>query len=104
MKNDFAFGKFCPAKGWKKEYLRCHMESRDHLKFASQTSAIVKTASSVFKAPKLLASERETMGLLFNVHFLTTYGLSLNKGAPLYALVDFHLSFHEEDQIQIDPD
>jgi len=29
---------------------------------------------------------------------LTTNGLSLYKEAPLHALVDFHLSFQEEDQ------
>ena len=42
------------------------------------------------------------MGLLFNVHFLTTNGLSMNKGAPLHALFDFHLSFHK-DQYQQTP-
>ena len=42
------------------------------------------------------------MGLLFNVHFLTTNGLSMNKGAPLHALFDFQLSFHK-DQYQQTP-
>ena len=102
MKNDFAIGKLRPAKGWKKEYLRRHAESRDHSRFAVQAIAIAKTAGSVFKMPKLLSSERETMGLLFNVHFLTTNGLSMNKGAPLHALFDFHLSFHK-DQYQQTP-
>ena len=102
MKNDFAIGKLRPAKGWKKEYLRRHAESSDHSRFAVQAIAIAKTAGSVFKTPKLLSSERETMGLLFNVHFLTTNGLSMNKGAPLHALFDFHLSFHK-DQYQQTP-
>ena len=99
---DVAIGKLRPAKGWKKEYLRRHAESSNHSRFAVQAIAIVKTASFVFKAPKLLASERETMGLLFNMHFLTSNGLSMNKGAPLHALFDFHLSFHE-DQYQQTP-
>ena len=51
-----------------------------------------KTAGSVFKTSKLLSSERETMGLLFNVHFLATNGLSMNKGAPLHALFDFYFT------------
>ena len=93
MKNDFAIDKLHPAKGWKKEYLRCHAESSDHWRFAVQATAIAKTASSMFKEPKLLASERETMGLLFNVHFLTTNGLLMNKGAPLHALLDFIFCF-----------
>ena len=59
MKNDFAIGKLRPAKGWKKEYLRCHAESNDHSRFAAQATAIAKTASFMFKAPKLLALERD---------------------------------------------
>ena len=55
MKNDFAIGKLRPAKGWKKEYLRCHAESSDHSRFAVQAIAIAKTAGSVFKTPKLLS-------------------------------------------------
>ena len=94
---------YVPLNGWKKEYLRRHAESNDHSRFAAQATAIAKTASSMFKAPKLLASERETMGLLFNVHFLTTNGLSMNKGAPLHALLNFHFSFHE-DQTPIEVD
>ena len=100
MKNGFTVGKLRPAKGWKKEYLRCHAETSDHSRFAVQALAIAKTASSVFKMPKLLSSERETMGLLFTVHFLTTNGLSMNKGSPLHALIYFHLSFHEDQHQQ----
>ena len=107
MKNDFAIGKLRPAKGWKKECLRRHAKTSDHSRFAVQALAIAKTASSVFKTPKLLSSERETMGLLFNVHFLTTNGLSMNKGSPLHALFDFHLSFHKDQYqqtpIEVDP-
>ena len=107
MKNDFAIGKLRPVKGWKKEYLRRHAETSDHSRFTVQALAIAKTASSVFKTPKLLSSERETMGLLFNVHFLTTNELSINKGSPLHALFDFHLSFHKDQYqqtpIEVDP-
>ena len=35
------------------------------------------------------------MGLLFNIHFLTTNGISMNKRAPLHVLMDFHLWFQE---------
>ena len=104
MTNDFALGKVKPAKGWKKEYLRRHAESKDHSKFAPQATAIARTAAEVFKAPKLLTSERETIGLLFNIHFLTTNGLSMNKGAPLHGLIDFHFSFQEDLPIEIDLD
>ena len=57
MKNDFAIGKVCPTKGWKKEYLRRHADSSDHWRFAPQATAIAKSATSLFKAPRL-ASEK----------------------------------------------
>ena len=101
MKNDFAIGKVRPAKGWKKEYLRRHADSSDHSRFAPQATAIAKSATSLFKAPRS-ASEKETLGLLFNIHFLTINGLSMNKGAPLHTLVDFHLSFNEDYPIRIE--
>jgi len=74
------------------------------LKFAPQATAIARTAAEVFKAPKLLTSEREAKGMLFNIHFLTTNGLSMNKGAPLHGLIDFHFSFQEDIPIEIDLD
>ena len=43
------------------------------LRFAVQATASTKTANSVFKVLKL------PMGLLFNVHFLTTDGLLMDK-------------------------
>ena len=90
MKSDFAIGKVPPMKEWKKEYLRCQADSSNHWRFALQATAIAKSATSLFKAPRL-ASEKETSGLLFNIHFLTTNGLSMNKRAPLHTLADFHM-------------
>ena len=106
MKNEFALGKLRPAKGWKKEYHRRHAESNDHARFAPQATAISRTACAVFKTPRLFASERETIGLLFNIYFLTTNGLSMIKGAPLHSLVDFQFLFQEqqEDLVSIDVD
>jgi len=91
-------GKLRPAKGWKKEYLRRHTESNDHARFPPQATVISRTACAVFETPRLLASERETIGLLFNIHFLTTNGLFMNKGAPLHSLVDFPFSFQERQE------
>ena len=45
----------------------------------------------MFKVPKISTSERETLGLLINIHFLATNGLLRNKGAPLHSLVYFHI-------------
>ncbi|XP_065892733.1 zinc finger protein 862-like [Dysidea avara] len=104
LKNDFALRKVRPAKGWKKEYLRRHADSSDHSRIAPQVTAIAKTASSMFKAPKTSASERETLGLLINIHFLATNGLSMNKGAPLHSLVDFHILFHDKEPVIIEDD
>ena len=58
----------------------------------------------MFKAPKTSASERETLGLLINIHFLATNGLSMNKGAPLHSLVDFHILFHDKEPVIIEDD
>jgi len=55
----------------------------------------------MFKVPKTSASERETLGLLINIHFL---GLSMNKGAPLHSLVDFHIVFHDKKPVIIEDD
>ena len=90
LKNDFACGKSRPPKGWKKEYLRRHADSSDHAKHAPTAIAISKTAVSMFKAPKFLASEAETVGLLVNIHFLVTNGLSMSCSALTYR---FSVSF-----------
>ena len=101
LKNNFALGKIRPAKGWKKEYLRYHTNLSDYSQIAPQVTAIAKTASSMFKVPKTSASERETLGLLINIHFLATNGLLMNKGAPIYSLVDFHILFYDKEPVMI---
>ena len=100
LKNDFACGKSRPPKGWKKEYLRRHADSSDHAMHAPTAIAISKTAVSMFKAPKFLASEAETVGLLVNIHFLVR--LSMNKGAALHSLTDFQLAFYADEQMEIE--
>ena len=55
----------------------------------------------MFKAPKFLASEVEMVGLLVNIHFLVTNGLSMNKGAALHSLTDFQLAFYADEQMEI---
>ena len=102
LKNDFACGKSCPPKGWKKEYFQRHTDSSDHAKHAPTAIAIAKTAVSMFKAPKVLASEAETVGLLVNIHFIVTNGLSMNKGAALHSLTDFQLAFYADEQMEIE--
>ena len=104
LKNYFALGKVRPAKGWKREYLRRHDDSSNYSRIAPQVTAIAKTASSMFKAPKTSASERERLGLLINIHFLATNGLSMNKGAPLHSLVDIHILFHDVEPVIIEDD
>ena len=58
----------------------------------------------MFQSPKSAStSELETSELLVDVHvhLLATNGLSMNKGAPLYSLVDFQLSLYKEDSDDI---
>ena len=98
LKNEFARGKARPPRGWKKEYLRRHADSNDHTRHASSVISTAKTAVSMFKPTKLRASERETVGLMIDVHFLATNGLSMNKGAALHSLIDFQVSFHNDEQ------
>ena len=42
------------------------------------------------------------VGLLVNIHFLVTNGLSMNKGATLHSLTDFQLAFHADEQMEIE--
>ena len=56
----------------------------------------------MFKAPKFLASEAEMVGLLVNIYFLVTNGLSMNKVAVLYSLTNFQLAFYVDEQIEIE--
>ena len=98
LKNEFARGKARPPRGWKKEYLRRHADSNDHTRHAPSVISTAKTAVSMFKPTKLRASERETVGLMIDVHFLATNGLSMNKGAALHSLIDFQVSFHNDEQ------
>ena len=94
FRNDFAFGKWRPAKGRKKEYLQRHDLSKEHFRHASLTIATARSAIGMFKSPNpASASELETLGLLVDVH----NGLSMNKGAPLHSLVDFQLILYNED-------
>ena len=58
----------------------------------------------MFKVPKTSGSEREMLGLLINIHFLATNGLSMNKGAPLHYLEDFHILFHDKEPVIIEDD
>ena len=94
-------GRFVQLKAGKKS---TSDDSTDHSRIAPQVTPIAKTASSMFKAPKTSASERETLGLLINIHFLATNGLSMNKGAPLHSLVDFHILFHDKEPVIIEDD
>ena len=98
LKNEFAHGKPRPPRGWKKEYLRRHADSNDHTRQAPLVMSTAKTATAMFKTTKLQASEKETVGIMINVHFLATNGLSMNKGAALHSLVDFQLSFYNDEQ------
>ena len=94
FRNDFAFGKWRPAKGRKKEYLQRHDLSKEHFRHASSAIATARSAIGMFKSPKpASASELETLGLLVDVH----NGLSMNKGAPLHSLVDFQLILYNND-------
>ena len=52
----------------------------------------------MFKTTKLRASERDMVGLIIDVHFLATNGLSMNNGAALHSLIDFQLSFYNDEQ------
>ena len=87
-----------PPRGWKKVYLRQHADSNDHTRHVPLAITTAKTAGSMFKTTKLHASERDTVGLLIDVHFLATNGLSMNKGAALHSLIDFQLSFYNDEQ------
>ena len=96
--NEFAVGK--PGRGWKKEYLQRHVISNDHSKHAALTITTAARASDMFieqGSKKCAASEKETLGLLLNVHYLVKSGLSLNKVASLHCLVDDQFHFYNEE-------
>ena len=42
------------------------------------------------------------VGLLVNIYFLVTNGLSMNKGAVLHSLTNFQLAFYVDEQIEIE--
>ena len=42
------------------------------------------------------------VGLLVNIHFLVTNGLSMNKGTALHSLVDFQLAFYDDNEMEIE--
>ena len=69
LKNAFACGKPHPFKNLQKEYFRRHAEPSDHAKHGPLAIATIKTAVSMFKAPKFHTSEAQTVGLLANIHF-----------------------------------
>ena len=105
FKNDFAIGKQRPAKGWKKEYLHRHAVSDDHARHAALVVSTAKSAAGMFKVTKPSSvSEMETLGLLVDVHFLVTNGISINKAAPLHSLVDYQLLFYGDDNPLPDED
>ena len=78
--NNYAKGKKCPGKGWKREYLQRHAESDDHVKHAVATvrTAQHAQASNMF-IPTSSASEKQTVGLMQNVFFLAKNGFSQNR-------------------------
>ena len=88
LKNVFAVGKNRSSGGWKKEYLQRHAVSNDHVKYASE--AYRKTQLPV----SIRTSERETLGLIRNIHFLVKNSISLNKALPLHSFVDDQMEFY----------
>ena len=82
----------------KKKYLHWHAVSDDNAKHAALVVSIAKSAAGRFKVTKPSSvSEMETLGLLVDVHFLITNGISINKAAPLHSLVDYQLLFYGDD-------
>ena len=94
----FCCCKVCPVKDGRSTLDIMRIQATTP-RLAPQATAFAKSATSLFKAP-ILASEKKTLGLLFNILFSTTNGLSMNKGAPTYSCW-FHLSFNEDYPIQI---
>lgn len=78
LSNDYAKGKKCPGKGWKREYLQRHAESDDHVKHAVATvrTAQHAQASNMF-VPMSSAVEKQTIGLMKNILFLAKNGLPI---------------------------
>ena len=95
LTNDFAEGKKCPKKGWKREYLQRHADSDDHVKHAVSTvrTAQHAQATNMFQLSSS-ASEKQTIGLMQNVFFLAKNGLAIYRASPLHFLVDCQLSFY----------
>ena len=95
----FCCCKVCPAKRWKK-YLGHHADLSNHSKACSTGYSYCQVCYFPIQSSHL-ASEKETLGLLFNILFSTTNGLSMNRGAPTHSCW-FHSSFNEDYPIQIE--
>ena len=89
----------------KKKYLHRHAVSDDNARHAALVVSIAKSAAGMFKVAKpSFVSEIKTSGLLVDVHFLITNGISINKAAPLHSLVDYQLLFYGDDNPLPDED
>ena len=80
LKNPFAVSKAWPMGGWKKEYLQPAI-SNNHVKYASE--AFRKSQTWIFNDDQVPfrtgATEKATLGLICNIHFLVSNSVSLNK-------------------------
>jgi hypothetical protein len=96
LKNAFAVCKDHPLGRWKKEYLQRHAISNDHVKYAS--AAFQKAQNRLIDddhVPVNIGStEKETLGMLRNVHFLIKNSMALLKASHLHSLVDYQLEFY----------
>ena len=94
LQNAFAVGKDRPLGGWKKEYLQRHAISNDHVKYASAAFQKAQTRLIDDDRVRIGSTEKETLGLLRNVHFLVKNSIALLKASHLHSLVDDQIEFY----------
>ena len=73
------------------------------MKYASEDYR--KTQTRIFDDNQLSvsmrASERETLGIIRNIHFLVKNFISLNKASPLHSLIDDQMEFYQQGNCEL---
>ncbi|XP_070551357.1 uncharacterized protein [Ptychodera flava] len=85
-KDDFAVGKKCPDKGWKKEYLQRHNTRATHIAATRQPTLIKEAEASVRNAQRVGGAK--VIPLIRNVLFLCQENISVFKAKKLHRLLE----------------